>query len=210
MEEQIIYAYKKGKSLNAIAKHFGMHPTSVSRLLEKNGVELRHDPIKKGRFFITGGEKLIKWAKAQGRLVTKAELAKVLGKKTLSPSYFIKYPELGRYVQDRTQKDLQEYGQKLYKWLRVNKIPYKPNDKTKLGKMVSALLLKDYTGLAIQIDIKAPNISNPKFQQRRRDLYNCAKKNNIQIIWLRAKHFKDLDQIHVLLDKFKRGEPIDE
>ena len=53
---------------------------------------------RSGEPYVQNGEKLIEWAKAQGRLVTKAELAEVIGTKRLSPSYFIKYPELSKYV----------------------------------------------------------------------------------------------------------------
>ena len=152
--QAVIDAYNNGESMNAIARAFGTYPTTVKRVLEKNKVELRHDAATKGTVFVKDGEKLIEWAKAQGRLVTKAELANQLGKTKLSPSYFIKYPELGKYVVRREQKELREYSQKLYEWLEFNNISYKPNDRTKLGLSVNALLLGEYTGIAIDIFIK--------------------------------------------------------
>ena len=76
----IIDAYNNGESMNAIARAFGTYPTTIKRVLEKNKVELRHDAATKGTVFVKDGEKLIEWAKAQGRLVTKAELAKQLVK----------------------------------------------------------------------------------------------------------------------------------
>ena len=88
----IIDAYNNGESMNAIARAFGTYPTTVKRVLEKNNVELRHDAATKGTVFVKDGEKLIEWAKAQGRPVTKAELAAVIGRKRLSPSYFLKIP----------------------------------------------------------------------------------------------------------------------
>ena len=105
----IIEAYEKGQSINSIARALGTYPTSVRRNLERNNVKLRHDSRKKGELYVQDGEKLLEWAKAQGRLVTKAELATIIGKSKLSPSYFIKYPELGQYVETRTQKSLEIY-----------------------------------------------------------------------------------------------------
>lgn len=76
----IISAYEKGQSINSIAKTFETYPTSIKRILEKNKIELRHDSRKKGEVYVEDGEKLLEWAKAQGRLVTKSELAKVIKK----------------------------------------------------------------------------------------------------------------------------------
>ena len=112
--EKMITKYNNGDSLNSIAKDFHTYPTTIKRILERHDVELRHDERKEGRLYVKDGEKLIEWAKAQKRLVTKAELAKVAGTKRLSPSYFIKYPELGQYVVTHEQNELQEYSQKLY------------------------------------------------------------------------------------------------
>lgn len=162
--EAIIKAYEEGQSMNSIAKAFGTYPTTIKRILERNGVDLRHDVAKKGDYIVKDGDMLIEWAKKQGRLVTKSELAALLGKNRLSPSYFIKYPELGQYVVTREQKDLQEYSQKLYNWLKENNIAYKPNDRTKLGVSVSALLLEDYTGLAVDIFIKPTCVSRKRHE----------------------------------------------
>lgn len=124
--EAIIKAYNEGESMNSIARAFGTYTTTIKRILEKHNVELRHDTRVEGELYVKDGDKLIEWAKAQGRPVTKAELAKVIDRKKLSPSYFIKYPELGQYVQTRTQKSLESYINKLYSWLRENNISYKP------------------------------------------------------------------------------------
>ena len=91
-EAKIIDAYNSGQSMNAIAKEFHTYPTSIRRILKRHNVKLRHDTRKKGELYVKDGEKLIEWAKAQGRLVTKDELAEVVGRKILSPSYFLKYP----------------------------------------------------------------------------------------------------------------------
>ena len=164
--EAIIEAYKNGESMNSIARAFGTHATSVKRILEKHNIELRHDGKQGGMLYVKDGEKLIEWAKSQGRLVTKAELATVIGRKKLSPSYFIKYPELGQYVATQGQKELEKYYTKLYNWLNENHIPYKPNDRTKLGVSIDALLLEEYTGLAIQI-IEKPNcISKKAYEEK--------------------------------------------
>jgi len=119
--EEIIKAYNEGESLNAIAKKFHTYPTSIKRRLEKEGIELRHDIKKSGKHYVQDGEKLIEWAKAQGRPVTKLELAQVIGRKKLSPSYFEKYPELGQYIITREQNDIQKYSEKLYDWLQKNR-----------------------------------------------------------------------------------------
>ena len=201
--QAIIDAYKNGQSLNAIARAFGTYATTVKRVLEKNGVELRHDAITKGAIIVQDGEKLIEWAKSQGRPVTKSELAKVLGKKRLTPSYFIKYPELGKYVVRREQKDIEKYTEKLYQWLNDNHIQYKPNDRTKLKVSVDALLLGEYSGLAIQIQEKPTCISTKKFEERIKLKMRRAKEADIVIVFLNKEHFEDLDGIKGLLDSLK-------
>lgn len=202
--QAIIDAYKNGQSLNAIARAFGTYATTVKRVLEKNNIELRHDAVTKGAIIVQDGEKLIEWAKSQGRPVTKSELAKVLGKKRLTPSYFIKYPELGRYVVRREQKDLEKYTEKLYQWLNDNHIQYKPNDRTKLKVSVDALLLGEYSGLAIQIQEKPTCISTKKFEERIKLKMRRAKEADIVIVFLNKEHFEDLDGIKGLLDSLKR------
>lgn len=202
--EAVIKAYDDGQSLNSIAKAFGTYPTSIKRILERQGISLRHDVKKEGELYVKDGEKLIEWAKKQGRLVTKAELAKQLGKTKLSPSYFIKYPELGKYVVRREQKELREYSQKLYEWLESNNISYKPNDRTKLGVSVSALLLEDYSGLAIQIQEKPSCVSNRKYEEDTKLKMRRAKEAGIVIVFLNKEHFEDLDSIKGLLDSLKR------
>lgn len=201
--ERLIEAYKDGQSLNSIAKAFGTYPTTVKRILEKNNVELRHDFIKKGEFTVKDGEKLIEWAKAQGRLVTKSELARVLGTARLSPSYFIKYPELGQYVVSKKQKDIQKYIQKLYDWLKENKIQYKPNDRTKLKVSVDALLLGEYKGLAIQTQIRPMYVDTKKYENSIKLKMRRAKEAGIVIVFLNEEHFDDLDSIKGLLDSLK-------
>ena len=188
--QAIIDAYKNGQSLNAIARAFGTYATTVKRVLEKNGVELRHDAITKGAIIVQDGEKLIEWAKSQGRPVTKSELAKVLGKKRLTPSYFIKYPELGKYVVRREQKDIEKYTEKLYQWLNDNHIQYKPNDRTKLKVSVDALLLGEYSGLAIQIQEKPTCISTKEFKERIKLKMRRAKEADVVIVFLNKEHFK--------------------
>lgn len=202
--QAIIDAYKNGQSLNAIARAFGTYATTVKRVLEKNDVELRHDAITKGAIIVQDGEKLIEWAKSQGRPVTKSELAKVLGKKRLTPSYFVKYPELGKYVVRREQKDIEKYTEKLYQWLNDNHIQYKPNDRTKLKVSVDALLLGEYSGLAIQIQEKPTCISTKEFEERIKLKMRRAKEADIVIVFLNKEHFEDLDSIKGLLDSLKR------
>ena len=85
----IIEAYEKGQSINSIAKAFGTYPTSIRRILERNNVELRHDSRKKGELYVQDGEKLLEWVKAQGRLVTKTELAAIIGKSNVGKSTLI-------------------------------------------------------------------------------------------------------------------------
>lgn len=199
----IIEAYKNGQSINSIAKAFGTYPTSVRRILERNKIELRHDSRKKGELYVEDGEKLLEWAKAQGRLVSKAELATVIGRSKLSPSYFIKYPELGQYVETRTQKSLKSYIDKLYDWLKENNIPYKPNDRTTLGVSVDALLLGEYSNLAIQIIEKATSVSKKKHEKSMNQKIEKAEEAGIKLICLNKDHFKDLDKIKTLLDELK-------
>lgn len=201
--ETVIKLYTNGKSLNAIARELNSYPTSIKRVLERNSVELRHDVCVKGVLTVKDGEKLINWAKAQGRLVTKQELASVIGVRRLSPSYFVKYPELGKYIAPREQSELLEYTNELYKWLQDNDIKYKPNDKTAIQSSVTALLLEDYANIILQIAIK------PKSMSRNRHTYNMHTKskraieNKVEIIFLEEDHFKNLDDLKLVLDDLK-------
>lgn len=201
----MIEAYEKGQSINSIARVFGTYPTSVRRILERNGVKLRHDSRKKGELYVQDGEKLLEWAKAQGRLVTKTELAKVIGKSKLSPSYFIKYPELGQYVETRTQKSLKIYINELYDWLKKNNIPYKPNDRSALGGLaVDALLLGKYSNLAIQISERPTYVSKKQHEISIKQKLERAEKIGIRIIFLNKDHFENLDDVKLLLDSLKK------
>lgn len=200
----IIEAYENGQSINSIAKAFDTYPTSIRRILERNKIELRHDSRKKGELYVQDGEKLLEWAKAQGRLVTKAELADVIGKSRLSPSYFVKYPELGQYVETRTQKSLKSYIDKLYDWLKENNIPYKPNDRTALGVSVDALLLGEYSNLAIQIIEKATSVSKKKHEKSMNQKIEKAEEAGIKLICLNKDHFENLDDVKLLLDSLKK------
>ena len=199
----IIEAYENGQSINSIAKAFDTYPTSIRRILERNKIPLRHDSRKKGELYVEDGEKLLEWAKAQGRLVSKAELATVIGKSKLSPSYFIKYPELGQYVETRTQKSLKSYIDKLYDWLKENNIPYKPNDRTALGVSVDALLLGEYSNLAFQISERATYVSKRKHEKSIKEKLERAEKAGIRIIFLNKEHFENLDEVKLLLNSLK-------
>lgn len=202
-ETRIVAAYNNGESMNAIAKEFNTYPTTIKRILERHHVELRNDAKKKGEFYVKDGEQLIEWAKAQGRLVTKEELAQIVGRKRLSPSYFVKYPELGQYVKTEVQNELQEYYQKLYEWLQKNDIPYKPNDRTKIKMSVDALLLGDYSNLAICISEKPQCISQKKYENNVKLKMERAKEAGITIIFLNKENFENLDNVKTLLDDLK-------
>lgn len=193
--EKMITKYNNGDSLNSIAKDFHTYPTTIKRILERHDIKLRHDERKEGKLYVKDGEKLIEWAKAQKRLVTKAELAKVAGTKRLSPSYFIKYPELGQYVVTHEQNELQEYSQKLYNWLQKNNIPYKPNDRTKLKVSVTALLLGDYSDIVLQIAIKPKCVSLKKYSEDMIGRKNRAHEQDMRILFLHEEDFKDLDTL---------------
>ena len=199
----LIKAYNEGKSLTTIAKEFHTYPTSIKRILEKEGVKLRHDAKKAGEFYVQDGEKLIEWAKAQGRLVSKDELAAVLGKSRLSPSYFSKYPELSKYVLVREQKELHEYNTKLYEFLQKNNIQYKPNDRKKLGVTVNALLLGEYSRFAIQINIKPSCISEKLHLSKMQKIYEKSKDTDIVVLFIDKNYFKDLNVLKSQLDDMK-------
>lgn len=201
---KIIKAYEDGQSMNSIATKFDTHPTTIRRVLQKNGVELRHDSTRGGVLYVRHGEKLIEWAKAQGRLVTKEELAAIAGTKRLSPSYFIKYPELGQYVKSHAQKSISSYSQMLYDWLRKNNIPYKPKDRTTLSVAVDALLLEEYTGIAIQVVEKASNMSKKIHENNMQAKAQKAKEAGVVLIFLNKEHFENLDDIKPMIDAFKR------
>lgn len=202
--EKLIEEYNNGASMNTIAKIFGTYPTTVKRILEKNNIELRHDSVKKGDLLIKDGEKLIEWAKAQGRLVTKTELAEVIGRKRLSPSYFLKYPELGQYIVTHEQNDLQEYSQKLYSWLQKNNIQYKPNDRTKIKMAVTALLLEEYSNIILQLNIKPKCVSAIRFERDNEERFYRADKAGASVVWLKEENFENLDSIKIILEELKK------
>lgn len=200
----IIHAYEDGQSLHSIARAFGTYPTTVKRILIRNDVKIRHDIPARGDLLVKDGEKLIEWAKAQGRLVSKAELAKVAGTKRLSPSYFIKYPELGKYVKSYEQKELLKYTEKLFNWLNDSGIPYKPNDKTALeGVSVQALLLGEYSNMAIVLDIKPASMSKKRYNEIINRRIVKANEKGLIILYLKEEHFEDLGCIKGLLDSLK-------
>lgn len=203
--QEMIEAYKNGKSLNAIAHSFGTYPTTIKRILERNNVELRHDaPVKGSHVVLNDGEKLIEWAKAQGRLVTRRELAKVAGKTRLSSSYFQKYPELGRYIVSYDQQDIKKYIEQLFAWLQKNNISYAPSDRSALGGIpVQAKLLGEYEGIVIVVDIKAHTLSNIQYKEMINKRLKKAKEKGVALLFLRKEHFKDLDCVKDLLDGLK-------
>lgn len=195
----IIDAYNKGQSISSMAREFHTYPTSIRRILKRNGVKLRNGVVHKGDILLEDGEKLIEWAKAQGRLVTKAELAEVVGKKRLSHSYFEKYPELGKYVTLCEQNGLQEYATQLCDWLQKNNISYKPNDKKLLGANVTARLLKPYENIVLQIAIKPKRMSQKTHDATMAQKSIRANEAGVNIIFLDEKHFENLDSIKPLL-----------
>lgn len=204
-EIKIIDAYNKGQSMNSIAQDFHTYTTTIKRILEKYDISLRHDSTKKGCLYVKDGEKLISWAKAQGRPVTKSELAKVIGKRRLSPSYFHKYPELGQYVASDERKEFHEYYEMLYKWLEDHHIHYKRNDKTVLGVSVDVLLLGEYANIALEITERPKNVSN-KIHQERLAKKSCrAGEVGLKLIGLTRENFDaELDGLEGILEPFKR------
>lgn len=202
--EAVVKAYNDGQSLNSIARAFGTYPTSIKRVLERQNVSLRHDIKREGELYVKDGEKLIEWAKAQDRLVTKTELARVIGRKKLSPSYFIKYPELGQYVKGREQDELTFYHNKLYGWLKSNDIPYKASDRTKLGVQLDALLLGDYSKIAIQILVKPSCVSKKQHEARMVQKAERAAKAGLIVIWLTSKDLANLDLLLPRLNDLKK------
>lgn len=202
-KEAIINAYNNGQSMNAIANTYNTYPISIRRLLEKEGVPLRHDAKTPGSCYVKDGKKLIEWAKTQGRLVTKAELAQIIGTKKLSPSYFEKYPELSKYIVTYERDEFQDYIQKLYEWLQKMNIPYKPNDRTKIQMSLTALLLGEYDGLALQLDIKPTNMSKKQYEKNIKEKIERGIAAGIRILFLQKEHFENLDSIVELLDDMK-------
>ena len=200
----ITTSYEAGKSINELARIYHTYPTSITRILVKQKVTLRHDRNLKGKVCVKDGDKLIAWAKAQKKPVTKTELAAVLGKKSLSHSYFVKYPELSRYLVIIEQKEFLKYYEKLYEWLQDNKIPYKPNDRKTLGVTVDALLLGDYKNIALEFDEKPTCVSARIYAERKKAKMIQAKKSKTRILFLKKELFENLDDLKKLLNKAKR------
>lgn len=202
-KEAIINAYNNGQSMNSIASTYNTYAISIRRLLEKEGIPLRHDAKTPGSCYVKDGEKLIEWAKTQGRLVTKAELARIVGTKKLSPSYFEKYPELSKYIVTYERDEFQDYIQKLYEWLQKMNISYKPNDRTKIQMSLTALLLGEYDGLALQLDIKPTNMSKKQYEKNIKEKIERGIAAGIRILFLQKEHFKNLDSVVELLDNMR-------
>lgn len=203
--DTIIKLYNEGESMTAIAEKFGTYPMTIKRLLEKHDVTLRHDSGKKGIPSVKDGDKLIAWAKAQGRLVTKQELAEQLGRTRLSPSYFVKYPELGQYIVANEQSEFKEYYSELYVWLQRHGVPYKTNDKTTLGAKVDVLLLGDYSGIAMLLTERPKNVSTRVHNERMNRCLSEASRLGIKMIELKKEHFeKALEGLKETLDSLKR------
>lgn len=201
--KKIIEAYNKGQSMNSIAREFDTYTATIKRILEKHDVSLRHDGLTKGSVSVKNGEKLITWARAQGRLVTKTELAAVLGKRRLSPSYFIKYPELGQYVASDERKEFREYYNMLYKWLEEHGIHYKRNDKTILGVSVDVLLLGEYSNIALEIIERPKNVSTKIHNERLAKKSYKAHEVGLVLVGLKKENFeKDLEGLEGILKRF--------
>ena len=203
-ESKIIAEYKEGKSMTALAKEYGTHATTIMRMLQKHHVELRHDATRKGVLSVDKGYELIEWAKAQGRPVTQRELAEVIGRTRLSPSYFVKYPELGKYVRSRDRKVLEDYEQILYGWLEKNHIPYKAKDrKTLNGTTVDALLLGAYSNTILHLFIKPKFVSEKLFNQRISIIMQKTTAKKIRLILLNEDQLKHLDGLKEVLNTIK-------
>ena len=204
-EAKVVEAYNKGLTMNAIARDFHTYPTTVKRILDKHDIPVRLDGPKKGVLSVKDGDKLIEWAKAQGRPVTKTELAAVLGKARLCPSYFTKYPELGKYVMSDERKEFHEYYEKLYKWLEIRNIPYKRNDRTKLNVAIDVLLLGEYSNIAIEIVERPKSVSNKLHNERLLKKTYKADIAGVKLVKLTKKHFEEnLEGLETLLNSLKR------
>ena len=199
-EMEIVKKYIDGNSLNAIAKEFHTYPMTISRILTQHKVELRHDKKEKGAACVTQGEKLLKYIEEKKAPATKSELAAFLGKSRLSPSYFKKYPELGQLVKTYDQKELKPYYDALYKFLKDNNIPYKPNDKTLIGTNLDVILLGDYYGIALQIIIKPMYVSKKKHIQSMIEKSHRAADAGVILLMLQKEHFENLGAVKYIIN----------
>ena len=102
------------------------------------------------------------------------------------------------------QKELLKYTEQLFKWLKDNNILYKPNDKTALeGISVQALLLGEYEGMIIVLDIKPYSMSQKRYNEIIRRRLVKANEKGLIVLFLKEEHFEDLDSIKELLDSLK-------
>ena len=93
----------------------------------------------------------------------------------------------------------------MYDWLKKNNIPYKPNDRLALeGLAVDALLLGEYSNLAIQISEKPTYVSKKQHEINIKQKLERAEKVGIRIIFLNKDHFENLDDVKLLLDSLKK------
>lgn len=203
--DAIIDAYINGESLETIAQKYHSYPTSIKRVLTRNNIPVRNNGRKKGELYVHDGEKLLEWAASQGRPVTKKELAEIAGTARLSPSYFIKYPELGQYLQSREQVEFQVYYNKLYQWLQDNHILYKVNDRTRLGVSLDILLLGEYSNIALQICEKPKCVSNKRHTELMNLKHSKAKEAGLSILFLTKDDLDNLDAIKSKLNELKNN-----
>lgn len=195
--EEIINSYNSGESMNSIANRLSIHTINIQRLLVKNGIPLRHDARKKGSFIDLDGRRLLEWAKAQGRLVSKRELADYIGKTRLNPKYFEEYPELGQYVKGHERSEFREYYIQLYTWLQDHNISYKTNDKTLLNAKVDVMLLGEYENVIIVITERAKSMCTRLYNERldrlidRIEIANIGRDNKIRMISLKKSDFEE-------------------
>lgn len=103
-----------------------------------------------------------------------------------------------------SRNEFHEYYQKLYDWLKANNIPYKPYDRTKLNVVIDALLLGDYSDLALCISKKPKYVSVKRHEEDLKLKEKRAKEAGITVIFLNEKDFQDLTKIKDLLDKLKK------
>ena len=178
----IIEEYVNGMTMSSVARKYHTYPTTIRRLLKQHNIEVRDNVIRKGDVLLTDGDKLLEWAKAQGRLVTKAEL--------------------GQIVRPYEQKELAPYIHQLYDWLKSNRVSYKPNDKHTLeGVAVHATLLGKYKNILVHIAIKPITVSRKNFITSMESKRKRAKEKDVEIIFLTARDFPDLKVLRRKLGK---------
>lgn len=201
--DKIIKKYKKGASLNALAREYKTYPITISRILEKKGIKLRHDKLVRGSVVNDRSSEILDIVTSVDYPLTEGEIAAQMGIKRLPPKYLKRCPEIGKYIAPRAQADLRRFYKILTRWLDNYGFDYKLNDRKALGVSIDVLLLGKYNKVGILINIRPRYVSKKLYDSRMQEKLRRAKLNGIPMILLEYNDFPELSGLREEIDRAK-------